>query len=100
VRKLCPACKRPDRSLSGGTAFDAKGCAACTQTGYAGRTGIYELFTVDDEAKRLIHAGESEHALRAHGTAQGMRVLREDGMRWVTSGVTSLAEVVRVTRES
>jgi general secretion pathway protein E len=100
VRKLCPACKRPDRSLSSGTGFDAKGCAACTQTGYAGRTGIYELFTIDDEAKRLIHGGESEHALRAHAAAQGMRVLREDGMRWVTSGVTALAEVVRVTRES
>jgi general secretion pathway protein E len=101
VRKLCPACKRPHRSEPAeGTVFEAKGCAACSQTGYAGRTGIYELLTIDDEAKRLIHAGESEHALRAHAAAQGMRVLREDGMRWVTSGVTSLAEVVRVTRES
>jgi len=98
VRKLCPACKRPGPTEE--VTFEARGCAACSQTGYAGRTGIYELFTVDDEAKRLIHAGESEHALRTHAAAQGMRVLREDGMRWVTSGATSLAEVVRVTRES
>src|SRR5262245_14854926 len=110
VRKLCAACKRPQRPdaadlaefaghYSGETLFESNGCAACSQTGYVGRTGIYELFTIDEEAKRLLHRGDSEHALRAHAASQGMRVLREDGWRWVRSGSTSLAEVVRVTRE-
>jgi general secretion pathway protein E len=56
--------------------------------------------SVDQEAKRLIHEAASEHLLRAHVVSQGMRGLRHDGLRWVLSGVTSLEEVVRVTRES
>jgi general secretion pathway protein E len=111
VRKLCNACRREYRPDGGevaqlGGRFDAErlfaptGCAACNQTGYAGRTGIYELFTVDDEARRLMHQAGGESALRAHATARGMRPLREDGLRWVSCGVTSLEELVRVTRES
>jgi general secretion pathway protein E len=111
VRKLCPACKRAfaptdaDRAELGERAdvtelFDPVGCEACHGSGYAGRTGIYELFVVDAEAKRLIHAADGEQQLRQHALAQGMRTLREDGMRWVHSGVTSLEELVRVTRES
>ena len=50
----------------------AKGCEACRQTGYRGRTGIYELLTVDDELRRLVHAGAAERALRDHATAHGM----------------------------
>jgi general secretion pathway protein E len=111
VRKLCPACKRAyaptDADLAefgekvGATQlYGPGGCAACHNTGYAGRTGIYELFVIDAEAKRLIHAADSEHKLREHAIRQGMTTLREDGMRWVLEGVTSLEEVVRVTRES
>ena len=111
VRKLCPECKigyQPaavdiaelgDR-YAGGELFGPGGCPACSGTGYAGRTGIYELMTVDQEAKRLIHEAASEHLLRAHVVKQGMRGLRHDGLRWVLSGVTSLEEVVRVARES
>jgi general secretion pathway protein E len=86
VRKICTACMK-------------KGCTACSATGYSGRTGIYELFTVDEEAKRLIHTRAPEEALRAHALRSGMRPLREDAQRWVLSGVTSLEEAVRVTRE-
>jgi general secretion pathway protein E len=111
VRKLCPACKvghEPSAAeraelggeIAGGTLFSAGGCAACHGTGYVGRTGIYELFLVDEEAKRILHSADSEQALRAHAASQGMRALRQDGLRWVTSGVTSLEEVVRVTRET
>jgi general secretion pathway protein E len=111
VRKLCAACKQPYRpdaadiaelggSFAGEALFAPQGCTACNATGYLGRTGIYELLTIDEEAKRLIHKAESEQALRAHVTAQGMRGLRQDGLRWVLSGVTALEEVVRVTRES
>jgi len=110
VRKLCPACKRAvaptdaDRAELGGhdavQLFGPVGCDACHGTGYSGRTGVYELFVVDSEAKRLIHSSNSEQDLRAHAAARGMLSLREDGLRWVLSGVTSLEEVVRVTRES
>ncbi|MBC7803873.1 MAG: type II secretion system ATPase GspE [Candidatus Parcubacteria bacterium] len=111
VRKLCPACRVPYHpgaadiaelggQYAGEALFGPGGCAACTGTGYAGRTGIYELLVVDDEAKRLIHEGATEHLLRTHVISKGMRGLRQDGLRWVLSGVTSLAEVVRVTRES
>jgi general secretion pathway protein E len=80
--------------------FGPGSCAACHGTGYAGRTGIYELFGIDEEAKRLIHAAGAEQQLRAHAVDSGMRTLREDGLRWVLAGVTSLEEVVRVTRET
>ena len=86
VRKLCASCMK-------------KGCPACSETGYSGRTGIYELFTVDEEAKRLIHTRAPEQALREHAVRTGMRPLREDAQRWVLSGVTSLEEAMRVTRE-
>jgi len=110
VRKLCPACKRayaPDAveraelGPAGGveTLYAPQGCPACHGSGYAGRTGIYELFVADEEAKRRIHAAGGEQPLREHARAQGMTTLREDGMRWVRSGATSLEEVVRVTRE-
>ena len=110
VRKLCPACKRAyapteaDRAELGGRTpeqlYAPVGCATCHGTGYAGRTGIYELLDIDAEAKRLIHAGGGEQPLRDHALAQGMQSLRQDGMRWVFSGVTALEELVRVTRES
>jgi len=111
VRKLCPACKRAyaptsaelaefGASLGAAQLFGPGSCAACHGTGYAGRTGIYELFVVDAEAKRLIHAEDGEQLLREYALKQGMAMLRQDGLRWVLSGVTSLEEVVRVTRES
>jgi general secretion pathway protein E len=111
VRKLCPACKvghKPSAAelaelggeIADGMLFGAGGCAACHGTGYAGRTGIYELFLVDEEAKRILHSTDAEHALRAHAASHGMRELRQDGLRWVLTGVTSLEEVVRVTRET
>src|SRR6185436_13166602 len=105
VRKLCLECRKPFaadaaqlRSLgfapTGGTLYSAQSCAACNRTGYRGRTGIYELLTVDDELRRLIHDRASEQTLRAHVVARGMRSLRDDGMRWAAQGVISLEEVV------
>ncbi|HSG76697.1 MAG TPA: type II secretion system ATPase GspE [Burkholderiales bacterium] len=111
VRKLCPACKvarEPDEAECGElgvrrgeqTVYGPAGCAACHGTGYVGRTGIYELLNIDDEARRLIHTAGAEHDLRAHAVAVGMRALRQDGLRWVRAGITSLEEVIRVTREA
>jgi general secretion pathway protein E len=98
VRRLCLECRKPFVH-EGATYYSAVGCAACNRTGYRGRTGIYELLTVDDELRRLVHDRAAEHVLRAHVLARGMRSLREDGMRWAAAGVISLEEAVRVTRE-
>jgi general secretion pathway protein E len=110
VRKLCLECRKPFaadaaqlRTLgltpTDGTLYSAQGCPACNRSGYRGRTGIYELLTVDDDLRRLIHDRASEQTLRTHVLSRGMRSLREDGMRWASQGVISLEEVVRVTRE-
>jgi len=97
VRKLCAACKTPFEA-NGERTYTAVGCAACNFSGYKGRTGIYELVTVDDDLRRLIHDSVSERELREHAVAHGTTRLREDGMRWVKDGSTSMDEVLRVTR--
>ena len=68
-------------------------------TGYKGRTGIYELLAVDEPLRKLIHDGAAESELTDAATRNGMVPLREDGLRWVAQGVTSLEEVLRVTRD-
>ena len=98
VRKLCSQCKTPTEAESGERIYRHVGCAACNFSGYKGRTGIYELLTVDDELRRLVHDCAAERALRDYAEAHGMTRLRDDGMRWVREGVTSLDEVLRVTR--
>jgi general secretion pathway protein E len=110
VRRLCLQCRKPFQADAAqllalgftpadGTLYSAQGCAACNGSGYRGRTGIYELITVDDDLRRLVHDRASEQTLRTHVLSRGMRSLREDGMRWVGQGVISLEEVIRVTRE-
>jgi general secretion pathway protein E len=86
VRKRCTAC--------GGA-----GCAVCAQTGYQGRTGIFELLVTDDAQRALIHAKASEAELRAAALSAGMVLMRDDGARLVASGVTSAEELLRVTRD-
>jgi len=110
VRRLCLECRKPFAADAAqlealgfaptpGTFYTAQGCPACNQTGYRGRTGIYEFLTVDDGLRALIHDRASEQALRLYAEGQGMRSLRDDGMRWAAQGAISLEEVVRVTRE-
>ncbi len=110
VRRLCLACRKPyvadpaqRRALgfapTDGTLYAAQGCKVCNSSGYRGRTGIYELLTVNDELRRLVHDRASEQSLREHALSRGMRSLREDGMRWAGQGLISLEEVIRVTRE-
>ncbi len=111
VRRLCPNCRKPgplspaeqaqmpayyrDR-----TVYTAVGCPACKGSGYRGRSGIYELLVVDDEQRRLIHDGANEADIRDHAIKRGLTVLRDDGLRWVSQGETSIEEVLRVTRAS
>jgi len=65
--------------------------------GYKGRTGIYELVTIDDELRTMIHDGSGEHELERHARTRGPSI-RDDGLKKVLAGVTTLEEVLRVTR--
>jgi general secretion pathway protein E len=86
VRKTCVHCQ-------------GKGCEACGQTGYSGRTGIFELLVIDEPIQALIHQRSSEAAVAQAAQAAGMVSMRQDGERLVAQGVTDLAELMRVTRE-
>ncbi len=109
VRRLCPQCKRSAPADAGEQALfpeappavlhHAVGCPTCNQTGYQGRMGIYELLEVDDDLRRMIHERTSDQALREHALTARMRSLREDGLRWVRSGETTLEEILRVCRD-
>ena len=95
VRKLCPACKRPDAEGR----WHPVGCDACGGSGYKGRTGVYELMHVDASVQALIHNRAGDQELLAAARAAGLRSMREDGERLVREGVTSLEEVIRATRD-
>ncbi len=111
VRKLCPHCRQPwqpegDELARLGlptdplpTLYRAKGCDHCRQTGYQGRTGIYELLLVDEAMQQAIHAEASETELAAQARAQGHQSLFQAGWQRVLDGSTSLDELLRVSRE-
>ena len=110
VRTLCPDCREPHQASASEcrlmgvepeqppTLYRATGCAACNGTGYRGRTGIYELVEIDDTLRGLIHDGASEQAMVRHARLAQMGI-RQDGLRRVLAGDTTLEEVLRVTRE-
>ncbi|WP_338416791.1 type II secretion system ATPase GspE [uncultured Sphaerotilus sp.] len=95
VRKLCNTCKRQGDDGR----WHPVGCDACGHSGYKGRTGVYELMVVDDAVRALVHGRASEAELIAAARAGGLRSMREDGERLVATGVTSLEELMRVTRD-
>ncbi|WP_455929892.1 GspE/PulE family protein [Pseudomonas fluorescens] len=95
VRLLCPHCKRTVGAP--GTAHEAVGCADCRDSGYRGRAGLYEIMPMNEALKALITPGADVQALRRASLGQGMRSLRMAGMDKVNAGLTTLAEVLRVT---
>ncbi len=111
VRTVCEECAMPDSPDAAmlriaGLAPDVvetarfrrgKGCARCAGRGYYGRKGIFELFRIDEGARRLIDARASLVDLRRHARAHGMRTMREDGMAKAVSGTTTIGEVLAVT---
>ena len=113
VRRLCPKCKRPwaidmaflesigfpISKLLGGTICEPAGCEECRGTGYAGRTGIYEILVVSDAIRQMIVERRSAADIKLHALEHGMRTLRMDGWRKVLAGTTTLEEVLRVTSE-
>jgi general secretion pathway protein E len=96
VRRLCPICKE-QRAEEGHPHWHPVGCEKCARSGYAGRRGLYELLLIDDGIRTMIHHNAADAEILAAGRAQGMRTLREDGERWIASGVTSLEELIRVS---
>ncbi len=109
VRQLCTYCKRRIMlSVSSlekagfNVAFDLEayepvGCGRCGGSGYKGRTGLYEVMVVSDEVRDLTVERSSAEDIRKVAVAQGMRTLRVDGFEKVKNGITSIAEVARVT---
>jgi type IV pilus assembly protein PilB len=111
VRKICKKCAAPyepaaselkslninPEALKDATPRKGKGCDNCNRTGYRGRFGIFEIFTIDDEARKLIYEKVPSSVLRIRAREMGMRTLREDGARKVLAGLTSPEEVIRAT---
>jgi type IV pilus assembly protein PilB len=111
VRKICEQCAEVHvptetelRQLNisraeaqAGTFRRGRGCPACHATGYRGRMGIFELLVIDDDLRHLIHAGASAAKLRVQARQKGMRSLREDGVRKVIAGLTTVEEIVSIT---
>jgi len=95
VRKLCPHCRRQGEDGH----WHPVGCEHCGHSGYKGRTGVYELMTVDERVQALIHARAPESELIAAARIAGLRSMREDGERLVAAGITSMEELLRVTRD-
>jgi general secretion pathway protein E len=108
VRRICDRCTTltpltsEQRAALAATApglthaHTGAGCNACRGTGYRGRTGIYELLIMDDELRAALHEDASAGHISRLGESKGMRLLREDGMRLVQEGVTTVEEVLRV----
>jgi type IV pilus assembly protein PilB len=112
ARQLCQKCKQayaPEKSelieagypesriRDLGVFFRASGCQSCSNTGYRGRIGLYEVMPMTEEIERLTVERASSEAIRKVAVSQGMRPLRADGFEKVKNGITSIAEVARVT---
>ncbi|HTD26858.1 MAG TPA: ATPase, T2SS/T4P/T4SS family, partial [Candidatus Elarobacter sp.] len=113
LRRVCDGCAvagRPadDEGRAGRALGDAApevlrhagpGCVACRGTGYRGRTAIHELLVVDDPVRTLVMARADAAQVRRHATAAGMATLRDDGCAKARAGLTTVAEVLRVTQD-
>jgi type IV pilus assembly protein PilB len=111
TRKICKHCKRPyqpdprelrslnitQQQAANATFAKGAGCEHCNGTGHRGRMGIFEIFVVNDELQRLIYENAGTSRLREKARALGMRTMREDGLRKVLSGLTTIDEVVSIT---
>ncbi|NLB65863.1 MAG: type II/IV secretion system protein [Lentisphaerae bacterium] len=113
VRRLCPACKRPwnvdatfldhigfpMEMLAEGTIYEPAGCEECRGTGYAGRTGIYEILVLSEDIRQMVVDRRSAAEIKIKALEEGMHTLRMDGWRKALAGITTLEEILRVTSE-
>jgi len=115
VRVICPHCKvevfpvpellqeigyRSDGGYGTDHFFEGRGCERCSQTGYTSRIGIYELMLMNDELRKLTVGKADSNVIRQKALESGMRALRDDGWIKVRQGITTIAEVLRVTQEA
>ena len=113
VRRVCPDCRQASKPterelrelglghLQPGALSNVSvvaGCDRCIQTGYRGRTGIYEMMLIDEQIQDLIYKLQSAGVIKRAALNAGLNTLRMDGARKVLSGVTTVAEVLRVTQ--
>jgi len=111
VRRLCPDCKIPytpreeelrELGLPAGTKgpfHRPLGCPKCANTGYSGRTGLYEILPADEAVRSLILTRSDSDGIKALAVSRGMRTILAAGAAKVVAGTTSVEEVLRVTRE-
>ena len=104
VRRICPHCRQSDGAVeapdgSRVQTWRGAGCAQCLGTGFSGRVGIFELMEMQEDLRRLIMANADAAQLTVSARRHGMGNLREDGWQKVAAGVTTAAEVMRVTQE-
>jgi type IV pilus assembly protein PilB len=111
VRKICEKCKTPFEptegqlselsltpdDIKGKKFYYGSGCNKCNNTGYRGRTGIFEIMTFNDEMRDLIMNQASTNVLRAAGQKAGMRLLRDNGLAVMYDGITTIDEIVKET---
>jgi len=111
VRLICANCGQPAKLDSKALSFlneeeqrivkdglsEGKGCPTCRNTGYHGRTAIYEILPVRENIRKLILARASSQTIKQQAIKDGMRTLRQDGLRKAAAGLTTLSEVIRVT---
>jgi type IV pilus assembly protein PilB len=106
VRLLCHHCKKPQKvsdavlaehGLTGAEPFEPVGCSRCAGSGYRGRVGVYEVMTVSEHIRALILERASVDVMVSVATRDGMRRLRDDGLEKVREGLTSIAEIERMT---
>jgi type II secretory ATPase GspE/PulE/Tfp pilus assembly ATPase PilB-like protein/RNA polymerase subunit RPABC4/transcription elongation factor Spt4 len=108
VRRICPHCKTDDHpsedllralKINNGETINAKkgaGCRKCNNSGYKGRLGIFEIFVVDSEMRRMMRGNASEGELMRSARQTGMTTLLEDALRKINAGLTTCEEVLRV----
>lgn len=113
IRVICSECKEgyvPEpvllqeaaittEQLKGGLVYRGKGCATCSETGYRGRTGIYEILLVSEAIRQLVMKKADSASIGRQAVEEGMRTLRQDGARKIIEGITTLEEVLRVTQD-
>jgi len=111
IRTVCKKCKSPfeptdnqldllgidPRDLGGKEFFYGRGCSSCHDTGYHGRRGIFELLTITDPIRELVDQSAATMVIREKAVQEGMKTIREDGLRGIYDGDTTVEEVLRYT---
>jgi type IV pilus assembly protein PilB len=111
VRRICSSCKEPteaplnalvnvgfqERDAKSVRLFKGRGCDRCSNTGYKGRVGLYEVMEINDDIRELILSGASAVELRSKAVENNMISLRGSGLQKIRDGVTTIEEVVRET---